>query len=516
MAQTPTSPSVAVNNAAKDDAVGLNGDYNFTIKDLLANDPGGAAKVDVTKQFFFGDAAPGSGLPSIDAQVKYLAAHGITAHVQNGAFVSFDIGVGATDINYFVQIGNKGTWSEAHVDVTAPDPVPDPVCVVADIAHNGSFENGGAIPAGQDYALTSLSNWYNSGAADNHIEVWNQAGLDARTNGLQATGGHVIETDGWGQGNVDPANGSAVQDVIGTHVEAVEGKTYTLSFDYASRADTPSENGNTDTFDVYWNGEKVGSFDPNASDHWTTASITVTGGAGTDSLEFRETGSNDAYGALIDNVKVVGCNAEDTPDPVDVYHNGALVAEWTFENHTQAQGDNTGTPTGFWNLSQWAADHPGIYGADADNFGFTTDIQVHGDDGHRALDTAGSPGNIFLQAIPEGRGGVLGQGATMPDLVAGQQYHAEVSIQKQNYTGMPGADPAHLGTDPDAWVSFQFNNTVLNVHASDIHVDNEFVTFDAVFEGIAGEDSFTLMSHGTNANAQGLLIDNIAIHDWLI
>ena len=53
---TSSTESVSLRSgAAKDDVVGLNGDYTFTISDFLANDPGGAAKVNVTKQFFFGD-----------------------------------------------------------------------------------------------------------------------------------------------------------------------------------------------------------------------------------------------------------------------------------------------------------------------------------------------------------------------------------------------------------------------------------------------------------------------------
>jgi hypothetical protein len=124
MATSPTSKSALLSGAAKDDAVGLNGDYTFTIKDLLANDPGGAAKADVTKQFFFGDAPVGGGLPTIEAQKAYLASHGITA---NDAFTKFTIGADATDITYMVQIGNKGTWSTADVDVTAaPAPAPEP------------------------------------------------------------------------------------------------------------------------------------------------------------------------------------------------------------------------------------------------------------------------------------------------------------------------------------------------------------------------------------------------------
>jgi len=332
MATSPTTKSALQSGAAKDDAIGQDGHFTFTIKDLLANDPGGAAKVDVGTQFFFGDHPPGNGIPTIVEQVKYLADHGITANVVDGKFVSFDIGADADpSFNYFVQIGNKGTWSQANVDVTAP--APDPV--------------------------------------------------------------------------------------------------------------------------------------------------------------------------------------------VDQHHNGALAAEWTFENYTQSGGDNVGTPNGFWNLNDWVqtyeAQNPGFtFGEDAGT-GFSTDIQVHGADGHRALDTAASPGNIFLQAIPAGRGGELGQGATMPDLVEGKQYHAEVSILKQDYSNIPEmVANGTSGTDPDAWVSFQFNDKVLDVHASDIHVSNEFVTFDLVFDGVAGEDSFTIMSHGTNDAAQGLLIDTIQVHDWIM
>jgi hypothetical protein len=311
MATSPTSKSAPLSNAAKNDALGHDGNFTFTISDLLANDAGGAK----ASSFFFG-----SGLDK-DHQDQYMLEHGI---VDLGGG-TYQLTSNASDFTYSVQIGNKGTWSTAAVDVTAPEPV------------------------------------------------------------------------------------------------------------------------------------------------------------------------------------------------VDQHHNGALAAEWTFENHTQAGGDNTGTPNGFWNLNQWAADHPGVYGAEADSFGFSTDIQVHGVDGHRALDTAASPGNIFLQAIPEGRGGVLGQGATMPDLEAGRTYHAEVSILKQDFSNIPEmVANGTAGTDPDAWVSFQFNDKVLDVHASDIHVSNEFVTFDLVFDGVAGEDSFTIMSHGTNDAAQGLLIDTIQVHDWLL
>lgn len=75
MATSSTTQSALLSGAAKDDVVGLNGDYIFTVKDLLANDPGGAAKLDLTTQFFFGDA--GSTTQFAD-QAAYMAAHGIT------------------------------------------------------------------------------------------------------------------------------------------------------------------------------------------------------------------------------------------------------------------------------------------------------------------------------------------------------------------------------------------------------------------------------------------------------
>src|SRR5262245_52789969 len=107
MATSPTSNSALLSGAAKDDAVGLNGDYIFTIKDLLANDPGGAAKVSIDTQFFFGDTAADKA-----NQAQYLFDHGIEkiSNDDGGTYVIHD---NAIDFSYFVQIGNKGTWSQA-------------------------------------------------------------------------------------------------------------------------------------------------------------------------------------------------------------------------------------------------------------------------------------------------------------------------------------------------------------------------------------------------------------------
>jgi hypothetical protein len=99
-----------LSNAAKDDFLTANEDGTFTFKiaDLLANDAGGANKIGAG-QFFFGSGhdndTPAAQQAYMDAHGIKLNADGVTYTVENG------------DFDYSVQIGNKGTWSTAHVDV---------------------------------------------------------------------------------------------------------------------------------------------------------------------------------------------------------------------------------------------------------------------------------------------------------------------------------------------------------------------------------------------------------------
>src|SRR5262245_61921047 len=112
MATSPTSKSAPLSNAAKDDVLGADGNFTFKISDLLANDAGGANKSGTA--FFFGTAQDQF------HQAEYMAAHGIHDN-GDGTYTRTS---GAFDFDYSVQIGNKGTWSSAHVDVTAPVPAP--------------------------------------------------------------------------------------------------------------------------------------------------------------------------------------------------------------------------------------------------------------------------------------------------------------------------------------------------------------------------------------------------------
>lgn len=171
--------------------MGADGNFTFSIADLLANDPGGAAKVDITKQFFFGDTAADQA-----NQAQYLADHGI---INNGDG-TYTITSDAIDFNYFVQIGNKGTWSTASVDVTAPIPVEhqgaelfsenfdnlsgsqivDPasntvVAMTTDLAQNGWTGTGGhsevSASGYQNIAATSDGFWFDTQNSPGSIDV---------------------------------------------------------------------------------------------------------------------------------------------------------------------------------------------------------------------------------------------------------------------------------------------------------------------------------------------------------
>jgi hypothetical protein len=80
----------------------------------------------------FGDTAADQ-----NNQAKYLADH----HILNNGDGTYTLQAGATDFNYFVQIGNKGTWSEAHVDVTAPEPVHVPTYQAGDALFVENFDD---------------------------------------------------------------------------------------------------------------------------------------------------------------------------------------------------------------------------------------------------------------------------------------------------------------------------------------------------------------------------------------
>jgi Ca2+-binding RTX toxin-like protein/carbon monoxide dehydrogenase subunit G len=152
---------------------------------------------------------------------------------------------------------------------------------------NGSFE-ANLIGAGSWAPTATLTGWT---AASGDFETWNH---------LTVSGQTYTASDGVQSIELDSGMGL---DRFYQDVQTVSGAQYTLSFDAAMRAGTPSSSG---TIQVFWNGNLIDSFDP-TSTSWATHSYTVTCDGGSDRLTFSEVAAdNDSLGGLIDNVRLVG------------------------------------------------------------------------------------------------------------------------------------------------------------------------------------------------------------------
>jgi VCBS repeat-containing protein len=145
---------------------------------------------------------------------------------------------------------------------------------------NGSFE-ANKLNNGQWQLFNGITGWKTNSQVEIQNNVTNKA----------SDGAQVVEMD------ADKA-----VDVIYQDVKTTAGHVYELSFDTATRKDTKG----TDAVEVYWNGVKIGTVDPQST-AWQTSTFKVVGTGGDDRLEFREVGGeNDNYGGLLDNVSLKG------------------------------------------------------------------------------------------------------------------------------------------------------------------------------------------------------------------
>ncbi|MET0437516.1 MAG: DUF5801 repeats-in-toxin domain-containing protein [Devosia sp.] len=170
-----------------------------------------------------------------------------------------------------------------------------------ELIQNGGFELGHGLNGANWDLFNSIPGW-NAGT---NVPFEVQSG---GAGGVPNTNGAVVELDGDTQSNgtgagngtaVGATNASIQQVVSGTEA----GQTYQLTFDVA-----PRSNGgvNTAGLEVYFGGTKVFPLNGQtvAADQWTTITLTVTAPTNNAVLEFRGTGVQDEYGALIDNVSV--------------------------------------------------------------------------------------------------------------------------------------------------------------------------------------------------------------------
>jgi hypothetical protein len=291
MATSTTSKSALQSGAAKDDAVGVNRDFTFTIQDLLANDPGGAAKADVSKQFFFGSTAADQA-----HQAEYLAAHGIIDN-HNG---TYSVGADAIVFSYFVQMGNKGSWSVANVDVVdTPDPVPHLSGV--ELLQNWNFEQDNADTPLHFVSVDKVAGWNNEAGGTTPMEVQHE--------NFGFVTGFAAGEHQWLDTSASPGNIH-----IGQTLDLATGAHAQLGVSVAAESIDFFNGANTNTYQPDANDHLLFKFndtvvkdislmdftDANGHVDWNHLSefkVDVTGAAGQDHFEIQSTGMDQYTGA---------------------------------------------------------------------------------------------------------------------------------------------------------------------------------------------------------------------------
>jgi hypothetical protein len=133
--------------------------------------------------------------------------------------------------------------------------------------------------------VTNLQGWTNRGKA---MEVWRNV-----PNRPPGEGSSNIKLDTSGRGN-------RAEQIVATQA----GRTYTLSF---RQSPQPGESQNSNSFNVFWNGTRLGTVARSGSGltttSWQVTTFTVTG-TGSDRISFRENDA-DSVGALIDDVRLL-------------------------------------------------------------------------------------------------------------------------------------------------------------------------------------------------------------------
>lgn len=161
-------------------------------------------------------------------------------------------------------------------------PPPD----ASDLVVNGSFELSGTI--------TDSGSW---GKANSTLPGWTQANSQPFEQANAANG--VSPTDGTYWLDMDSAGGSGSNmDVSQTFDGLDDGQLLTLQFDHANRA------GSSGGMDVYWNGVLLASYGDEVGSSMVGETFDVTSTAGTNTLRFVGTGSEDNAGASLDNVRL--------------------------------------------------------------------------------------------------------------------------------------------------------------------------------------------------------------------
>ena len=165
-----------------------------------------------------------------------------------------------------------------------------PFAAQANLVTNGSFEDHGALANGNWGLFSSVPGWY--AEADlieiGHGPLYGVTGFADRD---------VLELDA-------NHNAKVSQDInLGLG-------SYQVSFDYAGRSGIAL---GSVSLDVLWNDVVVGSINPSSSAMTGWSGLVNVTSAGTNKLSFQGTGTDDSFGALVDNVQM-----EAVPEPASI------------------------------------------------------------------------------------------------------------------------------------------------------------------------------------------------------
>ncbi|WP_428025593.1 Ig-like domain-containing protein [Arcobacter sp.] len=229
------------------------------------------------------------------------------------------------DVSFDYKVSDGSSWSEnsatttINIEAVADAPINVSISVEAtgnvsssnvNLVVNGSFEDvSGTDAAGNSVSnidvvdggwqgMQSMTGWTlisNEGADATTMEVHNKyhAGIGS------TDGDNYMDL---GETNYYDNDNDNTQ--IGQVINAVDGVSYSLSFDFIDKALMQWEGTDSASLEVYWGGERVATIDGNNTT-WETQNIELVGGSGDGSnlLSFKETGTgNDNAGMAIDNI----------------------------------------------------------------------------------------------------------------------------------------------------------------------------------------------------------------------
>ncbi|MEO0336490.1 MAG: hypothetical protein AAF202_08850, partial [Pseudomonadota bacterium] len=170
--------------------------------------------------------------------------------------------------------------------------------VINTLVINSSFEEGHSLRPNRWGVYSEITGWTaDLDFNDAPIEVQRGTVTEA------SDGEHYIELDSHPRKPFSESNAAVYQDI-----PTEDGQAYRLSFDYAvERSPRGINEGNyqdSNTVEVYWEGERVAVLNEFRQE-WTTTEVLVVGNSGGASrLEFRGGGREDTHGGFIDNVKL--------------------------------------------------------------------------------------------------------------------------------------------------------------------------------------------------------------------